>query len=124
MSWQEAGGSRRELRYHCKRCGNLATSVKAFPLPACPIPTEIFKDRIIQSGVPILARGIPAENQANMEYWIERLPKGKSAGKDEMMYEMWREEPEEVKQALRVAITDMLEGKKLPETWAGAQTKL
>ena len=67
MAWQEEAGSQRELRYHCKRRGNLAASVKSFPLPACPIPAEIFKDRILQSGVPILARGIPAENQADME---------------------------------------------------------
>ena len=52
------------------------------------------------------------------------MPKGKSAGPDEITYEMWQEAPKQMRILLWKAINEINSGRRIPAEWDGAYTKL
>jgi len=121
MSWGSEGGAERSFRYFCHNCKLLSKEVEEVPLNQCPIPDSIFTDRLLPHDAPLLATEIEYQE---FDSWIKNMPKGKSAGPDEITYEMWQEAPKQMRILLWKAINEINSGRRIPAEWDGAYTKL
>ena len=116
-----AEDGKRSLKYYCPSCQHITTWLPTKPLEDCPVPNIILERQGFDPESPVLTRDLSRDD---FNYWLAKLPHRKSAGEDDITYEMWQQAPEGMKTALYVAVQAALTGKKIPEEWEGAITKL
>ena len=111
----------RLIRYLCIHCNVFSDHPPAQPLPPCPVPAQVLRDRGFNPKERVITNDISRED---FDYWLRKLPKRKSAGEDAVSYEMWQQGPAGMKEALFQAVRAAVRNGKIPTEWEGALVKL
>ena len=111
----------RLIRYLCIHCNVFSDHPPAHPLPPCPVPAQVLRDRGFNPKERVITNDISRED---FDYWLRKLPKRKSAGEDAVSYEMWQQGPAGMKEALFQAVRAAVRNGKIPTEWEGALVKL
>ena len=98
--------SGRHLRYFCHACSAIYRTLPLRSLDDCPVPDELFQSNILD---PQDTRLTQTLTRQDFDYWLRQLPRDKSPGDDELIYEMWQEEPAEMKDALYQVVNQVVQ---------------
>jgi len=90
-------------------------------LDDCPVIDELFQNNILDPQDARLTQHLTRED---FDYWIQQRSHDQTPGDDEPTYEMWQEEPAEMKDALYKVVNQAIQNGQMPTSWEGALTTL
>ena len=114
------------IRFLCTQCRKVVDQVELPPLPACPIPPDVWSSlRKIPLGTsPLLARPLDYDTLVSI---VQQLIEGKCPGCDGFPREFYKYAPQQLLMLLLSAINAFIEGQDPtvhPEEWLGALVTL
>lgn len=111
----------REIRYICRDCHAVRSTLPSHSLPPCPIPRSAMAQASFDPSSLVLTRPLSWED---FQYWLRQLPSRKSAGEDGITYEMWKEAPLAMRRSLYEAVQRALCSGDIPAAWQNATVTL
>ncbi len=123
---QQYRNQNRVIRFFCARCRRVVHQVELLPLPACPVPLEVWKSlwRIPPGTAPLLAKPVDFDTLLAI---VRRLVDGKSPGSDGFLQELYKYCLTSLITLLQTAINAFIAGQDPtvhPKEWLGALVAL